>query len=112
VKTDDGDTVSISFEALNQIRAGMYSARADGDEASAQSVSAQSSLNVQIKVQGTLDDDETSQIGELLNRLVTTARSGEPKGIQTEGLQSLDNFQFAYDAYQRASLSALDTRAA
>ena len=110
VKTDDGDTVSISFEALNRIQAGVYSARADGGGASAQTVSAESSIQVAVKVEGSLDEEETRQISELLQRLVTTARSDEPAAIQTRGLESLDGFQFAYDAYRRAGLATLNAR--
>ena len=110
VKTDDGDTVSISFEALNRIQAGVYSARAGGGGASAQTVSAESSIQVAVKVEGSLDKEETSQITELLQRLVTTARSDEPAAIQTGGLESLDGFQFAYDAYRRAGLATLNAR--
>jgi hypothetical protein len=111
VKTDDGDTVSISFAALNRIRAGAYSAQAEGSSASAQSVSAESAFNVQVNVKGSLDDEELSQLSELLQRLVSTARSGEPKPIQTSGLESLDSFQFAYNAYQQASRATLEARA-
>jgi len=110
VKTDDGDTVSISFEAFSRIQAGVYSARADGGEASAETVSAESSIHVAVKVEGSLDGEEASQITELLQRLVTTARSAEPAAIQTRGLESLDGFQFAYDAYQRAGLATLNAR--
>jgi hypothetical protein len=110
VKTDDGDTVSISFEALSRIHAGAYSAQIDGTGASARTLSAESSLRVQVKVEGTLDDEEAGQTGELLERLVSTARSDEPKAIQTGGLESLDSFQFAYDAYRRAGLAMLDAQ--
>ena len=111
VKTDDGDTVSISFEALNRIQAGVYSARADGGSASAQTVSAESSIQVAVKVEGSLDKEETRQISKLLQRLVTAARSDEPAAaIQTRGLESLDGFKFAYDAYQRAGLATLNAR--
>ena len=134
VKTDDGDTVSISFEALNRIQAGVYSARVDGEKARVESVSAESSLQVEIKVEGTLDAEEVSQITELLRRLVASARSGNPDAvpapapaplpapvrapfpapapqtIKTGGLESLDSFQFAYDAYQRASLETLNAK--
>lgn len=111
VKTDDGDTVSISFAALNRLRAGAYTAQADGGSASLQSVSAESAFSVQVSVKGSLDDKETSQISELLQRLVSTARSGQSQSIQTNGLESLDSFQFAYNAYQRASLATLEARA-
>lgn len=126
VKTDDGDTISISFEALSRIQAGVYSARVDGDKARAESFSSESSFQVEIKVEGTLDDEEASQIAELLRHLVTSARSDNPDAvpapppaplpapapqtIKTDGLESLDSFQFAYDAYQRASLETLNAK--
>ncbi|MEO6758119.1 MAG: hypothetical protein ABIO24_01610 [Saprospiraceae bacterium] len=111
VKTRDGDTVSISFAALNQIRAIAASAQADGTNATSQSVSAESAFNVQVNVNGSLDDREARQISELLKRLVSTARSGHPQAIQTNGLKSIDSFQFAYNAYQQASQTTLEARA-
>lgn len=134
VKTDDGDTVSISFEAVSRVQAGVYSARADGDKARAESFSSKSSYQAEVKVEGTLDDEEASQIAELLRHLVASARSGNPDAvpapvrvpppapvqapppapapqtIKTGGLASLDSFQFAYHAYQRASLETLNAK--
>ena len=83
VKTDDGDTVSISFAALSRIEVGAYtaSAEADGAAASAQTYSAQSSVNVNVKVEGTLDEEEVKQIGDLLQRLVTDSRNESPEQV-------------------------------
>src|SRR5262245_34881904 len=50
VKTEDGDTVRISFEALNRIQAGTYAARTDGGTAKAESASAESSVSVEVSV--------------------------------------------------------------
>jgi len=110
VKTDDGDTVSISFEALNRVRAGVYSARANGRTAGQESVSAESAFEAKVQVKGTLDDEEARQIAELLQSLVTTARSAAPQPVRPGGLESLDSFQFAYRSYHAASLETLNAR--
>lgn len=112
VKTEDGDTVSISFAALNRIQAGVYEAQAEGNAASAQSYSAQSSVEVSVKVEGTLDEDEVKQIGDLLDSLVTSARSESPgRPVDTSGFGELDSFEFAYKAYERVQVSSLEAQA-
>jgi len=103
VKTEDGDTVQISFAALNRIQAGAYAAYSEGASAVSHSVAAESSVQVQVSVNGSLDDKEVRQIGHLLSRLVSKARSGEPPQAPAGRFSSLEGFQFAYNAYRQSS---------
>lgn len=96
VTTADGDTVRISFSAASRLQAG------------SRSLSGGSAVQVRVDVQGTLDDTETSQIGDLLERLVTAARGNAPVASAPGESGSLGHFQFAYRAYQRMSLAASD----
>lgn len=124
VKTADGDTVKISFAAVAQAKAGAYSASAsaDGSNASAQTFSGGTAYSVKVSVDGSLDDKETAQIGDLLQKLVTASRdlaggadrSSSP-GQQAGGSSSFDtlsSFSYGYRAYQEYSQSTLSAQAA
>jgi len=112
VKTQDGDTVSISFETLSRIRAGAYTAQADGAEASARIYRAESSVDVSVKVDGTLDEKELKEIGELLDTLVTNARSDSPgQPANTSEFEEVARISFAYKAYERIQVSGLEAQA-
>lgn len=109
VRTADGDTVRISLRAALQAQATVGSAQVDGASAGAQSLTGTSSYQVRVDVKGTLSDEETTQIGDLLERLVTAARSGAATASPPAATapSRLDGYQFAYRAYQQNAQSSL-----
>lgn len=96
VTTADGDRVRLSFTALRQ-------ARAAANESS-QSFSGRSRVDVRVSVDGSLDDEETSQIGDLLEKLVVAAQAGDTAKVDTGSYGSLDRYAFGYKAYQQVAL--------
>lgn len=116
VKTADGDTVSISLASLSRLQAGVYSAQSGKEGVSAAAYSSESGVAVSVEVNGTLDDKEVAEISGLLRKLVGAARRGAQSppastDLKTGALKTLDSYQFAYQAYQRASAASLDTGA-
>ncbi len=108
VRTADGDTISISFDALTRDSLGVYQATAGAGRASASSATSESRVGVAVSVEGTLDADEVAEIGTLLQGLVQSARGGEaaPPSLST-GFDSLDGFHFAYESQRRFAGAAL-----
>lgn len=91
LKTADGDTVSISFEAVRRTQLG------------AGSVSAKSSIDVAVAVNGPLDDNEVAQISELLAGLVTAGRGGKPELPAAGEFSQIAAYRFDYDAQESRS---------
>lgn len=105
IKTAEGDTVKISFQAL---RAQQASA-SDSPSGSAASTASGSSISASIEVQGSLSDQEVSDIKKLLTALgsaVKDAGSGNAaqaaQDLQQAG--SLDTIQGFDFSYQQSSL--------
>jgi hypothetical protein len=102
VRTADGDTVRISLEARSRVRAGDSGA------------SAESAWAVRVEVNGSLDDQETSQIGDLLQSLVAASRSAPGTDVSAAvpdtDLGTLLGFRYVYQAYERVrSQGAVET---
>ena len=130
VKTADGDTVRISIDALTKAQSGVYSASAGGSQASVQTFSGVSSYSVKVSVKGSLDEKETKQIGDLLQKLVSASRgvgggaatpeqelagqaaAGQAPAPSGGSYDTLSSFRYAYRAYSEASQSTLDAQAA
>lgn len=108
VRTADGDTISISFDALTRASRGVYQASSGGGRASASMASSESRVGVAVSVEGTLDADEVAEIGTLLQGLVQSARGGEAAAPSlSTGFESLDGFHFAYESQRRFAGAAL-----
>ena len=108
VRTADGDTISISFDALSRASRAVFQVAAGGGSASAALASSESRVGVAVSVEGTLDADEVAEIGDLLQGLVQSARGGEAAipSLST-GFESLDAFHFSYESQRRLAGAAL-----
>jgi hypothetical protein len=116
VTTDDGDTVSISFAALQQLHAESFRGKAGGARADYGSTSQTSGVSVDINVNGSLNDKEVADIGKLLQELSqaisdpnATGNAGQlgPAQFANGGaLDSLSNFQFAYQEQTQVDYSS------
>ena len=69
VTTDDGDSVTISFAALQQLHAESFRGKAGGAKIAYGNESQTSGVSVNISVDGSLDEQEVADIGELLQQL-------------------------------------------
>jgi len=99
VRTSEGDTVRISLSARQRVSAAV----SGGGSA----VSGASRVDVRVAVEGSLSDAETKEIGDLLEKLVSSARQDEAPRVSADSVSTLDGYQFAYRAYQRSSEAAL-----
>ena len=76
VTTAEGDKVSISFSAIQKLQADQVKVYTKRGNAAAQSVSQDSQLQVNVKVEGSLNDQEVSDIVNLLQSLSGGAQAG------------------------------------
>jgi hypothetical protein len=121
VTTDEGDTVSISFAALQQLHAESFRGNAGGARVDYGSSSQTSGVSVDINVNGSLNDKEVADIGKLLQEL--SQAISDPNGAGNSGqldpaqfadggaLDSLSNFQFAYQEQAQIDYSSSRVRA-
>jgi hypothetical protein len=105
VTTADGDTVSISFSARQQLQSLTYSGVGRHGSVEYSGSSASSSTTVAIRVDGSLDQSEIEDISKVMESLaqaVSRFRSGDPAGTVTAlaGAGSLDSLQSVQLAYQ------------
>ncbi len=111
--TADGDTVTISFSALEELQSDSYSAQKKGGTLNYSRSAASSSTSVNIQVDGSLDKGEIEDIGKVLNSLakaVNSAQNGDTSGAaaalaDTGSLDSVKDFQFAYQESARIAYS-------
>ena len=103
--TKDGDRVSISFSALDRLST---AAASRGQQVSAEAKS-RSAVSVNVKVEGTIDDQELADITKLMERLGAAA-GGDGAPVDIGSLDSLDQFDFSlnrsasFDYSQRVRL--------
>ena len=98
VTTDDGDTVSISFSALEQLYAESFRGKAGGARIDYHSRSQSSQVSIDIGVEGSLDREEVADVTNLIQQLSQAIRNPEatPGAVQLENGGNLTAFQFAY----------------
>ena len=102
VTTAEGDRVSISFSAAQQLQASQVEVRGrHGQKAGAENVAQSSSVEVEVSVEGSLSDQEVADIAKLLESLSAAARGqGTPKPVPSPaasgGYQTINSFQFQY----------------
>lgn len=106
VRTDDGDTISISISSLQRLQRESVRAQGGGARLQYQGESASSDVSVEIVVDGTLDADEAEDIGDLLAQLTGAAAASSGEGGDAPGqsaetadndpFDSLDSFVYAY----------------
>lgn len=111
VTTDDGDTVSISFAALEQLHAESFRGEAGGARAAYGSRSQSSNVAIGIDVEGSLDTEEVADITNLIQQLSQTIRNPEttPGALQLGdggSLESLNAFQFSYQEQVQVDYSS------
>ena len=121
VTTDDGDSVTISFAALQQLHAESFRGKAGGAKIAYGNESQTSGVSVNISVDGSLDEQEVADIGELLQQLSSAVQdpSATPDTAQLVaqlsdggGLDSLSAFQFAYQEQTHVDYSSSRVRLA
>jgi hypothetical protein len=114
VTTDDGDHVSISFAALRRVHAEAVQARSEGASLDYGSAASSDKVAIGIHVDGSLDDKEVADIGQLLAQLASSVHGAGP-GVTASQLQdggslaSLSSFQFAYREQIQASFQQAQT---
>jgi hypothetical protein len=116
VTTSDGDTVSISFAALEQAHAESFRGTDGASRVNYASASQSSGVSVDISVDGSLDREEVADIRKLLRQL---SRAMDDPNATPDlaqfgdggALDSLDSFQFAYQEQTHADYSSSRLRA-
>jgi hypothetical protein len=94
VKTAEGDTVEISFASMSRARTnGVVS-------------QSQAAYSVSVSVEGSLSDEETAQIGALMEKLVAGARSGQAVTPEDSEWSSIQSYGFAYRSSERMRATA------
>lgn len=89
VKTAEGDTVEISFASMSRARTnGVVS-------------QSKAAYSVSVSVEGSLSDEETAQIGALMEKLVAGARAGEAALPEDSEWSSIQSYGFAYQSSER-----------
>lgn len=116
VTTDDGDTVSISFAALEQLHAESFRGKAGGARVAYGGRSQSSQVSIDIGVEGSLDTKEVADITNLIQQLSQAIRNpaATPEAAQLGdggNLDSLDAFQFAYQQQVHVDYSSSRVRA-
>lgn len=116
VTTDDGDTVSISFAALEQLHAESFRGKSNGARVADGSTSQTNGVSVNISVDGSLDEQEVADISELIQQLSQAIHDPDatPEAAQFDdggALDSLDAFQFAYQEQTHVDYSSSRVRA-
>jgi len=96
VTTADGDKVSISFSAVQQLQTDQTQVRTRRGSASTQDTSHSSDVQVGVKVDGSLSDQEVADIAKLLQTLAGAVGGKAPKTDQSSTFTTLNNFQFQY----------------
>jgi hypothetical protein len=101
VTTSDGDTVSISLSAFDQLHSETFRGGTKDSRVAYGGTSAASGASVQISVDGSLDVNEVADITDLLGQLnqaiVDPSKTPDPSQFTGGGsLDSLRSFQFAY----------------
>jgi hypothetical protein len=104
ITTAEGDTVSISFAGLQRSQSESYSARTSNRTAAGYSASSSAALAIEVKVDGSLSQQEMSDIGTLMEALgaaVSDARNGDSAKLMSDlestySLGSLQAFGFGY----------------
>lgn len=91
ITTQDGDTVSISFSALQPLHAESFRGKADGARVNYRNAQSASQVSVSIGVEGSLDSGEVADIGRLLDHL---AHPGQDAAHALG--DSLEGFTYAY----------------
>ena len=114
--TDDGDTVNISFAALEQLHTESFRGKSNGERVAYGGTSQNSEVSVNISVDGSLDEQEIADISELLGQLsqaiANPEETPEPAQFDDGGsLDSLDAFQFAYQEQTHVDYSSSRVRA-
>lgn len=104
VTTSEGDTVSVSYQAFSRVRTFSESGQANG-ASGRHGESFRTSVNISVSVDGSLSQDESQKIGDLLDRLVSSARSETPAQGTATGLSGIASIQFGYRAYQSNAAS-------
>lgn len=116
IVTDDGDKVTISFAALQQMQAESVEATGEGAAASYQNLLARSSMTSSLKVEGSLDREELSDIRKLMRTIAKATRDVQRGDIgkaaarmaRTSSLDSLQSFQYAYQQNARLEVTTLN----
>jgi hypothetical protein len=104
ITTADGDTVSISFAALQQFKSDSYGATAGGSSARSAKSTTKSAVKLDVKVNGSLDKNEIADISKLVDQLtaaVNDAHNGDSAKAAQDlssigSLDSVRSFRFAY----------------
>jgi hypothetical protein len=119
ITTAQGDTVSISFAALNEIESQSANASAGGSSASASNSEVASAYAASVQINGSLNSNEQSDITKLLGGLLQ-AMQDESSGNTAQAAQdlqgigslnSLQSFQFQWQQETQAQASTLSVLA-
>jgi len=102
VRTAEGDTIRISLRALRRSATVAGAQEHDGSVRQREFQQTETAFGVKINVTGSLNEREAQQIGELLDRLVSTVRNDTPAQTgPSPAFNAVSSFQFGYRSYRR-----------